>query len=76
MTTGERLLDELEKAAEELMLYGSHDGPCSNQHQINLLPKVAPCTKHVSAMRAREERFRRALESFKLLRDVFGSQEA
>ena len=74
MTTGERLLADLEAAAEDLLKYGEHDGPCTNEHQMKILPKVAACAKHTSAMRAREERFRRALESFKLLRDVFGAQ--
>lgn len=75
MTTGQMLLDELIKSAEELLLLGDHDGPCTNQHQMNLLPKVAPCTKHLSVIKSREQRFRRALESFKLLSDVFGSSQ-
>lgn len=75
MTTGERLLSDLEEAAKDLLKYGEHEGNCTNEHQVKLLPKVAPCQKHLSAMKAREERFLRALESFKLLRDVFQAQE-
>lgn len=73
MTTGELLLDELEKAAEDLMKYGEHDGACTNAHQMSLMPKIAPCTKHHSSMKTREDRFRRALEQVKLLRDMFGA---
>lgn len=74
MTTAETLLCNLEEAAEDLLKFGEHESPCTNAAQMKLLPKVAPCTKHLAVAKAREERFRRALESFKLLRDVFGNQ--
>jgi len=74
VTTAEQLLADLEAAAEDLLKCGEHEGICTNAHQMKLLPAVAPCRKHESAMRAREQRFRQALESFKVLRDVFGPQ--
>lgn len=72
-TTSELLLDELIMAAEDLFEYGKHDGNCTNEAQTKLLPKIDPCKKHTSALKAREDRFRRAIEQVKLLRDVFGS---
>lgn len=71
MTTADMLLSELEEAVKDLLKYGEHDGACTNQYQMSLLPKVAPCSKHQSAMRSREERVKRALNSLSLLRDVF-----
>lgn len=74
MTTADLLLDELIKAGNDLIQnHGNHDGCCTNEHQMKLLPKVADCTKHQSALRTREERFRRALDQLTLLRDVFSN---
>ncbi len=73
-TTAEQLLADLEAAAEDLLKGGEHDGQCTNAHQMKLLPPVAGCKKHESAQRARADRFRQALESFKIMRDVFGEQ--
>lgn len=72
-TTANLLLDELIMAAEDLFEFGKHDGPCTNEAQTKLLPKLDPCRKHASALKSREDRFRRALDQVKLLRDVFGN---
>jgi hypothetical protein len=72
-TTAELITDELIMAAEDLLKFGTHDGNCTNEHQMKILPKVPPCSKHLSAMKSREARFRRAVDQFKLLRDVFGN---
>lgn len=73
MTTSELLLSELEEAGKDLMKYGEHEGSCTNENQMKLAPKVTPCQKHASAMKKREDRFKRALEQLNLLRDVFGT---
>lgn len=67
------LLDELIKSAEELIKQGEHEGSCTNANQMRLLPKIASCKLHDAAMKSREEKFRRAVDQLKLLRDVFDS---
>lgn len=70
-TTAEILLADLEKAAEGLLLQGSHEGDCTNKSQMSILPKIAPCTKHAALFAARKAKFEDALKQFKLLREFF-----
>jgi hypothetical protein len=72
-TTADLALAELEEAASELLKHGEHEGDCTNRLQVSLASSIPPCKKHLSALKEREERFKHALDQFKLLRDVFGS---
>jgi hypothetical protein len=69
-TPSELLLDELIAAAEDLFLYGTHEGSCTNEGQMKVAQKIAPCKKHQEALQKREKRFRSSLEQVKLLRDL------
>ena len=70
-TTAEMILSELEEAAESLLQGGTHDGDCTNQYQMKLA-NIPACTKHKDMYEKRRQRFRKALDQFKLLHDVFG----
>lgn len=70
-TTADMIMTELEEAGNDLLNYGTHEGTCTNEAQMKIAQKIAPCSKHTSTLKKREERFRQALEQMRLLRDVF-----
>ena len=66
----ETSMTELEAATSSLLLFGEHDGDCTNKAQKALFPDMPKCYKCTQVAKKRKERLEVALEQVKVLRSL------